>query len=177
MMMVMVSAATLPGAMASADDCKVTTANPEWANPTTFSPENGLTFVNLTVRLGTNMIGPDRVLHRSYNGAPVGPVIRTQPGGELIIHLENKLPVEPIDIGPPRDMTPGPLADPKNPHSAGFPIGFNTTNLHTHGLHVSPNDPADNIFRAIDPLVKPSGITRTSTGRWDTSSPVEWRAL
>src|SRR5262249_47264204 len=34
------------------------------------------------------------------------------------------------------------------------PHGFNTTNLHTHGLHVSPNGNSDNIFLAVDPLVK-----------------------
>lgn len=138
---------------AANDLCRATAANPEWIDPTTISPANGLTFVNLTVELGVHAIGPDRVLHRSYNGAPVGPVIRTRPGDELIIHLENKLPVEAIDVGPPRDMTPGVKSDPKNPHSVAFPHGFNTTNLHTHGLHVSPQGPADNIFLAIDPWV------------------------
>ena len=77
LMIGMLSAAALLGTLASADDCKVTDANPEWVNPMTSFPENGLTFVNLTVRFRTNMIGQDRVLHRFYNGAPVGPVTGT----------------------------------------------------------------------------------------------------
>ncbi len=146
-----------PTPLAVDDPCQATAGNPEWIVPTTIHPANGLTFVNLTVKLGVHTIGPDRVLHRSYNGEPVGPVIRTRPGDELIVHLENKLPIEAIDIGPPRDMTPGPQPDPLNPHSVNFPHGFNTTNLHTHGLHVSPKEPADDVFLEFDPLLKPQG--------------------
>jgi FtsP/CotA-like multicopper oxidase with cupredoxin domain len=43
--------------------------------------------------------------------------------------------------------------------SSGFPpnskaeaaFDLCVTNLHTHGLHISPNDPADNIYRSIEP--------------------------
>jgi len=81
--------------------CVVTADNPEWVDPVTVSPVSNLTFVNLFVQFGVNKLGNDRVRHRSYNGAPVGPVIRTRPGAELVINLENKLPSDPIDIDPP----------------------------------------------------------------------------
>ena len=31
-----------------------------------------------------------------------------------------------------------------------MPHGFNTTNLHTHGLHVSPVGNSDNVLHAVD---------------------------
>ncbi|GAA2513989.1 hypothetical protein GCM10009859_12280 [Kocuria salsicia] len=58
------------------------------------------------------------------------------------------------------------------------------TNLHAHGLHVSPEDNGDNPFVSIDPGTPstttspfrrttrpaPTGTTRTGTGTWPTSS-------
>lgn len=135
-----------------------TDGNPEWAEPDQIAPKNNITFADLTVRLTRNRVGQTRLLHRSYNGSLIGPVIRTKPGGELIVHLRNKLPVEAIDAGPPADMTPPKAAEvpppvPPNAHWVQFPHGYNTTNLHTHGLHVSPEDPSDNVFLEIDPWV------------------------
>lgn len=48
--------------------------------PATIRPANGRTVVYLRVQFGENSIGKDRIRHRSYNGALVGPVIRTRPG-------------------------------------------------------------------------------------------------
>ncbi|WP_232293675.1 multicopper oxidase family protein [Stigmatella aurantiaca] len=77
----------------------------------------------------------DTVKLRSYNGQLVGPTIEARPGDTLRILLDNQLPPEP-----PRGMS-----DPNVPH------GFNVTNLHTHGLHVSPEGNADNVMLAIEP--------------------------
>ncbi len=77
----------------------------------------------------------DTVKLRSYNGGLVGPTIEVRPGDTLHVFLENKLPPE---------QQPPP-ADPNIPH------GFNTTNLHTHGLHVSPVGNSDNVLLSIPP--------------------------
>ncbi|WP_239014713.1 multicopper oxidase family protein [Archangium violaceum] len=77
----------------------------------------------------------DTVKLRSYNGGLVGPIIEARPGDTLHIHLKNQLPPEP------RPPTP----DPNVPH------GFNVTNLHTHGLHVSPEGNSDNVLLAFGP--------------------------
>ena len=37
------------------------------------------------------------------------------------------------------------------PLTADLPRHFNTTNVRTHGLHVSPDGIADNIFRSMEP--------------------------
>jgi len=80
----------------------------------------------------------DRVRTRSYNGGLCGPVIRVRPGDQLKIHLKN-------DIKRSEPDTP---FDPNNPTA---PHGFNVTNLHTHGLNVSPSGRSDNVFLEVAP--------------------------
>jgi FtsP/CotA-like multicopper oxidase with cupredoxin domain len=79
-------------------------------------------------------LGWDTVRLRSYNGKLVGPVIEARPGDTLKILLDNRLPPEP-----------------PSSHDANVPHGFNTTNLHVHGLHVSPAGNSDNVMLAIEP--------------------------
>jgi FtsP/CotA-like multicopper oxidase with cupredoxin domain len=106
-------------------------------------------FVRLELRYATHRICRvmqdgkckewDEVKLRSYNGKLPGPVIEAEAGDTLNITLDNELPPEP----PP----PNPLHE----HASTEPHGFNTTNLHFHGLHVSPAGNADNVNLAIGP--------------------------
>lgn len=99
---------------------------------------------NLTVAMATNKIAMNGkeypVELRAYNGGLVGPTIRFKAGDELKIRMKNDLPEE---------------SDPscrENPHRHGnTPACFNLTNLHTHGLHVSPRAPADDVSLIIQP--------------------------
>lgn len=102
--------------------------------PATFETTRGETTVTLSVQWAENTLGQDRLKHRSYNGALVGPVIRVQPGDTLRIRLENFLGSTAV-----------------GGHSAGMPEACNTTNLHLHGLHVSPVGDGDNIFLDVHP--------------------------
>jgi FtsP/CotA-like multicopper oxidase with cupredoxin domain len=89
---------------------------------------------------GTN--GEDPVVLRSFGGCKAGPVIQVLPGDTLRINLHNKLDAE----------DPTCAAEP--PPGLGLPPGvgcFNTTNLHTHGLHVSPTGNSDNVLLNIAP--------------------------
>ena len=79
----------------------------------------------------------DVVSLRSYNGGIVGPTIRVRPGERLKIKLENRILRTDPDAPATKDLN--------------CPNGFNITNLHTHGLHVSPEGWADNIFKEIGP--------------------------
>ena len=65
----------------------------------------------------------------SYNGSITPPTLRLVPGDTLYVNLTNNLPAPPANAGYSND-----------------------TNLHYHGLHVSPNAPADD---SIDMLAKP----------------------
>lgn len=91
--------------------------------------------VTLEVKYATHEIAGCAVHHRSYNGKLVGPTLRVKPGDTMNVHLKNLLPPNP-------DMIP---RDHNVPHD------FNTTNLHTHGLHVSPAANSDNVLLRIEP--------------------------
>nr|MBA3414651.1 multicopper oxidase domain-containing protein [Chloroflexia bacterium] len=80
-------------------------------------------------------IGGYRLHLRGYDGGIPGPTLRARPGDVLRIGLGNDLP---------------PNADPL-PLNGDLPHHFNTTNLHVHGLHVSPAGIADNVFRSMEP--------------------------
>ena len=88
----------------------------------------------------------DRVRLRTYvaeGAAPnpftpfVGPTIAIRPGETVRVKLNNQLPPEP-DCKPPNINTP---------HC------FNSTNLHSHGLWVSPTGNSDNVLITIRPNV------------------------
>ncbi len=85
----------------------------------------------------------DKVSLRSYSGdgidpdAPyVAPAIEVAPGQRVTVNLRNKLPA---------DATCAAHGDPDQPHC------FNGTNLHSHGLWVSPTGNSDNVLVSINP--------------------------
>src|ERR1044071_2488219 len=111
--------------------------------------------VELVAQHADKVIGNDKVHLRSYNGALVGPTIRARAGDTLNIHLVNRLPANPPTLNNlevqaaelARELTRG--VPP--PLTTDIPHNFNTTNLHTHGLHVSPAGDSDNFLIAISP--------------------------
>src|SRR6476659_4009729 len=118
-------------------------------NPPEIVSKDGVLSTELATRLtnpNTVSIGGCGVMLRTYNGALVGPTLRAKPGDVLDILLNNELPPE----------TPGQVANQfeqerANAHLSVVPASFNTTNLHTHGLHVSPVGNSDNVLLAILP--------------------------
>jgi FtsP/CotA-like multicopper oxidase with cupredoxin domain len=97
----------------------------------------GILNTTLTVQFSNTTVGPTPVNVRTYNGAIGGPTLRVRPGDTLRVNVVNNLPANP---------------DPMPPANSNTPHQFNTTNLHTHGLHVSPSGNSDNIFVEIPPL-------------------------
>jgi FtsP/CotA-like multicopper oxidase with cupredoxin domain len=104
-------------------------------NPPVIRSENGVLRATLNLDYAENTIAGCPVRLRNYNGALVGPTFRVKPGDTLVVTIENDLPPEP-----------GPMPDDPN-----IPHNFNTTNLHTHGLHVSPAGNSDNVLLAVKP--------------------------
>jgi FtsP/CotA-like multicopper oxidase with cupredoxin domain/peroxiredoxin/plastocyanin len=101
--------------------------------------------VSLHVQWGENVLDRltedgsrvrDQVRTRTYNGHLVGDTICVRPGDMLKVKLVNDLP-KPKTGAP----NPGP----------NFPNGYDNTNLHTHGLHVSPEGRSDNVYLDIGP--------------------------
>ena len=100
----------------------------------TIRSSGGFLDAELVVDFSVNKIGSDTVRLRSYNGGLVGPTLRAKPGDTLRIRLVNRLPQESTHMGDHNQMH-----------------GWNTTNLHTHGLHVSPSGNSDNVFLEVGP--------------------------
>ncbi|BAZ33445.1 multicopper oxidase, types 2 and 3 [Cylindrospermum sp. NIES-4074] len=108
------------------------------------SNEEGVLETSLEVKYGYNSIAGCPVYLRSYNGQLVGPTLRVKPENTINIKLINNLPVNPRNK---------PLEDDNIPHD------FNTTNFHTHGLHVSPKEFSDNVLVSIIPNSNPYPIS------------------
>lgn len=79
----------------------------------------------------------DTVRLRNYNGELVGPSMRVLPGQLLRINMINNLPADDPTCKSNQDMD--------------IPNCFNSTNLHTHGWHVSPTGNSDNVLLDIPP--------------------------
>ncbi|BAZ27936.1 multicopper oxidase, types 2 and 3 [Cylindrospermum sp. NIES-4074] len=92
----------------------------------------------------------DTVLLRSYQGTGtsektpfVAPTIEAKPGDTVRINLNNKLPDQPSpDCKDSRDTTDENVLNCYN---------YNRTNLHSHGLWISPNGNSDNVLLTIEP--------------------------
>jgi FtsP/CotA-like multicopper oxidase with cupredoxin domain len=114
-----------------------------WFEPEVKRAEGTQLNVMLKVAYKTNKIllgtGGQDVYLRSYNDQLTGPTLRVKQGDTLSVMLRNDLPKEPS-----MEMAmSGECATPEH--------GFNVTNLHTHGLHISPKDPSDNVLRKVPP--------------------------
>jgi FtsP/CotA-like multicopper oxidase with cupredoxin domain len=118
-------------------------------NPPEIRSVNGRLRTNLVVRYtdpSTTSLAGCRLHIRSYNGALVGPTLRVKPGDAMVPVLDNRLPRESRALVDSQFVQESAVAflDMR-------PYSFNTTNLHTHGLHVSPSGNSDNVLLAIPP--------------------------
>jgi FtsP/CotA-like multicopper oxidase with cupredoxin domain len=78
----------------------------------------------------------DKVNLRTYYDCLVGPTLTVRPGNRLRLLLKNDLPIN----------------DPKRcPLIMNTPDCFNSGNMHTRGLHVSPAGNGDNVLISVDP--------------------------
>ncbi|MFE9850027.1 multicopper oxidase family protein [Streptomyces sp. NPDC005576] len=119
-----------------------------FSQPTPIRSENGVLSTTLRVAFtrGT-LAGVGDVNLRLYNGQVNGPTLRVRPGDLLDLEHINALPPNP---------------DQASHGDHNVPHHFNTVNLHTHGMHVSPAGDADNVFREFTPYDPANGLTTTS---------------
>jgi FtsP/CotA-like multicopper oxidase with cupredoxin domain len=110
-----------------------------FVQPEVLSSVGGTLEVPFNIAFATNVVGtpngPRNFRSRTINGTISPPTIRLKPGDHLTLPVINNLPA---------NLKPNPApADQNTPHA------FNTFNIHTHGLHVSPGQ--DNVLLAIMP--------------------------
>ncbi|HET9229278.1 MAG TPA: multicopper oxidase domain-containing protein, partial [Thermoanaerobaculia bacterium] len=118
-------------------------------NPPDESARGGHLKTTVTVRLTDpkrTTLGGCPVSLRTYNGQLVGPTLRLKPGETLNFNLRNDLPLES-----PQEVADQVAQQAAQAHLATRPHSYNTTNLHTHGWHVSPVGNSDNVLLAIPP--------------------------
>lgn len=90
-----------------------------------FSTTPGVVEVNLEAKLAPVNINGTVATLQTYNGYFPAPTIKVKKGDTLKVHFKNSLPFTGYNMhGHPR----------------------NETNLHTHGLHVSPMGDSDNVL-------------------------------
>lgn len=94
------------------------------------SGKSGLIEISLEARTAPVNIGGRAATLLTYNGSYPGPTIRVRRGDHLRIKFKNALSMQGNNIfGHDRDIS----------------------NVHTHGLHVSPNGNADNMMVVVNP--------------------------
>ncbi len=137
----------VPVAHRTVPGCEFKTPNlsnytsPAFQNPDTITSANGVLHATLDVAYSNHTIDTCAVHLRTYNGKLVGPTLRAKPGDVMHITLNNKLPPNPDA----EHVRHGDSFSINSPHL------LNTTNLHTHGLHVSPEKNSDNVLLSINP--------------------------
>jgi hypothetical protein len=131
-----------PAARIQTDLVRASQTNVEFRQPVEFAYKD---FNELVVQAATFDVGnagelglPSKFELLCYNGLPVGPTIRVRRGTTFHIRVKNALPAAKEAAHTSDDTF-------EQPHE------LCTTNLHTHGLHVSPAGNADNIrpFRKL----------------------------
>ena len=104
-------------------------------SPIEYPEELTGTHFNLTIDEYT-YLGPTVTQRtRAYNAGIVGPTLRIQPGSSVTITLTNGLDARALNTGYLQTQ----FGD------------LSTTNLHTHGLHVSGEAPGDDVFVEVAP--------------------------
>jgi len=118
-------------------------------NPPNLRAQNGRLDTAFTVQYTdpkTTQIAGCGVKLRTYDGKLVPPTLRIKQGDVVNLLLKNNLPKEsPNEIQAQFDQ------ENQNAYLDTVPASFNTTNMHFHGLHVSPAGNSDNVLLAIAP--------------------------
>src|SRR5215218_6916016 len=115
-------------------------SGPAFPQPEVRQAAQGTLLTTLHARIAENTLvdhisGETRLVHTpTYEGTIPGPTLVVHPGDTLAMDLVNDLP-----------------PNPEGQRAGFFPHDPYTTNLHTHGLSVSPLGISDNIFRQMAP--------------------------
>ena len=94
------------------------------------SVEPGVVEVNLEAKYATVNLNGTNARLMTYNGYYPGPLIRYKVGDELRVNLKNGLPSTTVT------------------NILGYRRGL--TNLHAHGMHVSPQEPGDYVMYELE---------------------------
>jgi suppressor of ftsI len=103
-------------------------------HPLEIRSENGILRTTITASPGPVQLGDYSFPGLLYNGAYLPPVLRPRLGDTMRITFRNALPDHRSDL---------PIC--------GSTLSDNTSNLHFHGMAVSPKGNSDNVFVCVEP--------------------------
>jgi suppressor of ftsI len=116
----------------------------ELVEPEVRASRDGLLDTTLTCSVQSVPVAGQTAIMNVYEGSAPGPTLRVHPGDRLRVNLVNTLD----DLPPGLPDTSPFLCSPMS--MAGMQEeAMCDTNLHVHGLHVSPSDNSDNIFLTV----------------------------
>lgn len=108
----------------------------EIPQPIVKTSSNRLLSDTLNLKLASVPVLGRSIMASTYNGVVPGSTWRVSPGDTIRVRLNNLLPPNP---------------DQDSADQGNFPQRVNTTNLHVHGLNVSPKGNSDNVLLSILP--------------------------
>ncbi|HTA37486.1 MAG TPA: multicopper oxidase domain-containing protein [Candidatus Acidoferrales bacterium] len=170
------------GTLLATDSCSSTAS---FISGTVPQPPNQA--IALTARYAKTTIAGYTLHTRTYDGKTHGPIVETHPGQTLSFEIINELPANPPEKVPASALVPwyrnemeamGPAR--RRPHAYRLstnidkdnnPHGFNTTNLHVHGIQTVPH-----LFKPIgtsDPAAMMIEIEPGKRFRYDFPIPVD----
>ncbi|HEY7095848.1 MAG TPA: multicopper oxidase domain-containing protein [Terriglobales bacterium] len=109
------------------------------AEPPAYASENGVVHANITVR---STVDPDGNVRYCFV-SPIGeaPTIRANPGDQVDIQLTNRITATAAGV----HSHPMPVSNP----CSGRTMSVTSTNLHFHGLNISPKCHEDDVLRTV----------------------------
>ncbi len=117
--------------------------------PNIVSSVNGVLDYTLTAGMSTFDLGGRTVRSQVYNGQFPGTTMVVNPGDTMNVLLRNRMKANYLPYGASA-QDPPPIF-PGQPYAV-FPQKLgNITNLHVHGMHVSPVAPSDDVLLKIPP--------------------------
>src|SRR3954466_15709656 len=121
----------------------------ELVAPEVRASQGGLLDTTLTARVMALPLAGQTATVSVYEGTFPGPTLRVRPGDTLRVNLVNTLDALPPALPQNSPFQCSPVTGPgQMPNSPEHAMTCDT-NLHVHGLHVSPEGNSDNIFLTV----------------------------
>jgi FtsP/CotA-like multicopper oxidase with cupredoxin domain len=119
----------------------------ELIEPEVRASSNGLLDTTLSCRVMEVPVAGKKAVMCVYEGSLPGPTLRVRPGDRLRVNLVNMLDDLPPGLPQDSPFICSPIS--ATGHVLGEHATTCDTNLHVHGLHVSPEGNSDNIFLTV----------------------------
>ena len=136
-----------------------------FVDPQVRQSQNGLLSTTLDLKIATHVVAGRRFEAATYEGLLPGPTLRVKPGDRLKIRFSNNLRLLGAPLTPQRLVTIDDVYERSMNMMRGMAHGVVSaaaftppdpaeqlySNIHTHGLQVSPSGNADNPFLLFKP--------------------------